>query len=237
MASAPKRIRRTAEDARRQILDAAEARLARIGPAGIKLQDVAADLGISHPVILHHFGSREGLIRALTNRAMVELKDRLMLALHATEVKTENILGEVFNAFRGGLAQRLAWLAVSGSGSGEDNGQQDIVTLEIVRTVHEMRMAKTPPGTAIDEEDTKSIVYLVTAAAFGDAIFGAQLRKRAGLPDDSGANSGFQLWFAELLRRHLDEIARVTPPRPPHGEIPATVPRLRTRSRPPGNSA
>ncbi|MEA2754656.1 MAG: hypothetical protein QOJ54_945 [Aliidongia sp.] len=233
MASVPKRIRRTAEDARRQILDAAEARMAQTGPAGIRLQDVAADLGISHPVILHHFGSREGLIRALTNRAMVELKDKLMLALHAAEVKTENILGEVFNAFRGGLAQRLAWLAVAGTG--EDHAQQDMVTLEIVRTVHEMRMTVAPPGVAIDEKDTKSIVYLVTATAFGDAIFGAQLRKRAGLPEGAAASSAFQLWFAELLRRHLDEIARPVPPSAAGEPSPTTTPRAKSRL--PENSA
>jgi AcrR family transcriptional regulator len=235
MASAPKRIRRTAEDARRQILDAAEVRLVQTGPAGIRLQDVAADLGISHPVILHHFGSREGLIRALTNRALVELKDKLMLALHAAEVKTENILGEVFNAFRGGLAQRLAWLAVAGTD--EDHAQQDMVTLEIVRTVHEIRLGAAPPGVTIDEEDTKSIVYLVTATAFGDAIFGAQLRKRAGLPEGAAASNAFQLWFAELLRWHLDEIARPAPQRPGAIGEPSSAPAPRARLRLPENSA
>src|SRR5579859_1309108 len=203
MASAPKRIRRTAEDARRLILDAAEARLAQSGPAGIRLQDVAADLGISHPVILHHFGSREGLIRALTNRAVVELKDKLMLALQSGDVPTEAILGEVFNAFRGGLAQRLAWLAIAGTD--DDREQHDMVTLEIVRTIQEKRIESAPAGKVIDEEDTKSIVYLVTAAAFGDAMFGAQLRRRAGLAADAAASSAFQRWLAELLRTHMGE--------------------------------
>jgi AcrR family transcriptional regulator len=204
-AAGPKRIRRTAEDARRQILDAAEARLAQAGPAGIRLQDVAADLGISHPVILHHFGSREGLIRALTDRAVIELKDKLVLALHAADVHTESILGEVFNAFRGGLAQRLAWLAIAGTDGLHE--QHDRVTLEIVRTVHEMRVASAPFGVDIDEEDTKSIVYLVTATAFGDAIFGAQLRERAGLPADAAASTAFQAWFAALLRDHLTAVS------------------------------
>jgi len=213
MASLPKLIRRTADDARRQILDAAEARLAQSGPAGIRLQDVAADLGVSHPVILHHFGNREGLIRALTHRAVVELKDKLLVALHATDVHTESILGEVFNAFRGGLAQRLAWLAIAGTD--EDHEQHDMVTLEIVRTVHETRVATAPPGVTIDEEDTKSIVYLVTATAFGDAIFGAQLRRRAGLPADAAASSAFQLWFANLLRAHMGDAAHpAAPPEP-----------------------
>jgi len=201
VASAPKRIRRTAEDARRQILDAAELRLAQSGPAGIRLQDVAADLGISHPVILHHFGSREGLIRALTNRAVVELKDKLMVAIESSDVHTEDILGEVFNAFRGGLAQRLAWLAIAGTDEGHE--QHDMVTLDIVRTIQEQRVKAAPPGKVIDEQDTKSIVYLVTAAAFGDAIFGAQLRRRAGLDADAAANAAFQRWLAQLLQSHM----------------------------------
>ena len=202
-ASAPKRIRRTAEDARRQILDAAELRLAQSGPAGIRLQDVAADLGISHPVILHHFGSREGLIRALTHRAVVELKDKLMVAIESSDVHTEDILGEVFNAFRGGLAQRLAWLAIAGTD--EDHEQHDMVTLDIVRTIQAQRVAAAPPGKVIDEQDTKSIVYLVTAAAFGDAIFGAQLRRRAGLDADAAASTAFQRWLAKLLQCHMGE--------------------------------
>ena len=208
MADAPKRIRRTAEDARRQILDAAEARLARTGPAGIRLQDVAADLGISHPVILHHFGSREGLIRALTQRAVVELKDRLIDVLRTADVETESILGDVFNTFRGGLAQRLAWLAVAGAD--EDHEQHATVMSELVRTVHEGRVAAAAPGVTIDETDTRSIVYLVTAAAFGDAIFGARLRKSAGLSaDDVGA---FQHWFAELLHEHMRGVEGRAPP-------------------------
>jgi len=34
------------------------------GTEGLMLQDIAAAAGISHPLILHHFGSRGGLIRA-----------------------------------------------------------------------------------------------------------------------------------------------------------------------------
>jgi AcrR family transcriptional regulator len=199
MAGAVKRIRRTAEDARRQILDAAEARLALTGPAGIRLQDVAADLGISHPVILHHFGSRDGLIRALTQRAVLELKDRLIKVLSTTGEQTETILSEVFNTFRGGLAQRLAWLAIAATD--EEHEQHDMVIEELIRTVHEGRVAAAAPGVTVDEEDTRSVVYLVTTAAFGEAIFGSRLRKSASLSDD--AAGAFQRWFAELLSRHM----------------------------------
>ena len=65
---APRR-RRSAQVARREILDAAQQRLSQGGPDAIRLQEIANDVAISHPTILHHFGSRDGLIRALDVRA------------------------------------------------------------------------------------------------------------------------------------------------------------------------
>src|SRR3979409_753119 len=59
--------------------------VARPGPQGLRLQDIAAEAGISHPLILHHFGSRAGLMRALTREAAAELKDRLVVAMTQPE--------------------------------------------------------------------------------------------------------------------------------------------------------
>ncbi|MGH7329781.1 MAG: TetR/AcrR family transcriptional regulator, partial [Polyangiaceae bacterium] len=56
------RRRLDAEAARKLILDATERRLVRVGPSGIRLQEVAKDAGVSHPTVLHHFGSRELLV-------------------------------------------------------------------------------------------------------------------------------------------------------------------------------
>src|ERR1700683_947293 len=109
--AAGKRTRRTPEEARRLILEAAQAAIARTGPDGLRLQDIAAAAGISHPLILHHFGSRAGLVRALTREAAPELKDKLIAAITEGSFTVEEQLDRVFEAFRGGLAQRLAWLA------------------------------------------------------------------------------------------------------------------------------
>ena len=72
-----KRVRRTPQDARRLILDAAEASMVSKGPAGIRLQDVARAAGASHSNVLHHFGSRAGLIEALNRRTLDDLKTML----------------------------------------------------------------------------------------------------------------------------------------------------------------
>ena len=80
-----KRLRRTPEEARQLILDTAQVLIARNGPEGLRLQDIAAAAGISHPLILHHFGSRAGLVRALARRATAELRDRLITAINAPD--------------------------------------------------------------------------------------------------------------------------------------------------------
>ena len=77
------RLRRTAEEAHRRILDATEQRLIDGGPEAVRLHDIAADVGISHPGILHHFGSRERLLAALAERAIRNL-ERDLLAILAT---------------------------------------------------------------------------------------------------------------------------------------------------------
>ena len=62
------RVRRSAEEARAVILDAAETHLRARGPDGLRLKDLADEIGISHPAILHHFGSRTALVQAVMQR-------------------------------------------------------------------------------------------------------------------------------------------------------------------------
>src|ERR1700731_3031171 len=105
---AARRPRRTPEEARRLILSAAQELLADTGPKGLRLQEIANAAGISHPLILHHFGSREGLVRELTREAAAELRDKLLAAMASSQYSVEQQLDRVFDAFRDGLAQRLA---------------------------------------------------------------------------------------------------------------------------------
>src|SRR5215831_14167023 len=118
--SQAKRRRRTPEEARRLILETAQALIASTGPEGLRLQDIAAAAGISHPLILHHFGTREGLVRALTRQAAAELRDKLVAAMASSDYSLEQQLDRVFDAFRDGLAQRLAWLATVDASGGTE---------------------------------------------------------------------------------------------------------------------
>ena len=195
-----KRLRRTPEEARRLILETAQNLIARTGPEGLRLQDIAAGAGISHSLILHHFGSREGLVRALTRQAIAELRDKLVAAMASGESSVELQLDRVFDAFRDGLAQRLAWLATVDPGGGAEGTQ--MILRDIADRLHPRRIAAAPPGAVIPRDDTDALIHLVATAAFGDALFGAQLHRSAGLPATSETDRSFRRWLAALIRAH-----------------------------------
>jgi AcrR family transcriptional regulator len=193
-----KRVRRTPDEARRLILDAAQAAIARTGPEGLRLHEVAAAAGVSHPLILHHFGSRAGLVRALTREATEELKNRLVAAMTGPDYAIEAQLERVFEAFRSGLGQRLAWLATVPA-AGEP-GDGAMIQREIADHLHARRLALAPPGTVPAREDTQFLVHLIAIAALGDAIYGAQFRRGAGLAEGRETDRRFRAWLAALIR-------------------------------------
>jgi len=118
----------------------------------------------------------------------------------SSEYSVEEQLDRVFNAFRDGLAQRLAWLATVDPGSGTEGNQ--LIMRDIADTLHARRVARAPPGVAITRDDTDALIHLVATAAFGDALYGAQLHRSAGLPATSETDRSFRLWLAGLIRAH-----------------------------------
>jgi AcrR family transcriptional regulator len=196
-----KRIRRTPADARQLILEAAEADMAASGPAGLRLQEVAKAAGVSHPTILHHFGSREGLIQALNLRAIEQLRTVLIDVLKASPGSSENAITPIFAAYRNGLAQRMVWLMQSGSFV---MGPAGLPMLdEMVLALHALREKLAGPDAQIDIVDTRAIVHLTTFAAFGDAILGKRLRRAQSPDEEIAQRARFENWFSELLNVYM----------------------------------
>ena len=193
-----KRVRRRPEEARRLILDAAEASMTVEGPAGLRLTDVAQRAGVSHPTILHHFGSREGLVRALNLRNLEDLKDAVIRQMSASETEG-NSVATTFAAYRGGMAQRIIWLMQS---AGQAAPGSLPMFEEIVNALHAIRLKFARPGGRIDIADTRAVVHLTTIAAFGDAILGPRLRQ-ASSDKDRLSMEAFEKWYAKLLDLHL----------------------------------
>lgn len=63
--STPTRVRMPAADRRRQILGVAARAIGVRGFRGVALADIAAEVGLSEPGLIHHFKSKEELLLAL----------------------------------------------------------------------------------------------------------------------------------------------------------------------------
>jgi AcrR family transcriptional regulator len=78
----PKRVRR--ERRREELLDVADRVTQRRGVA-VSMDEIASEAGITKPVLYRHFGDKDGLYEALTERYVDELKTALKPATKASE--------------------------------------------------------------------------------------------------------------------------------------------------------
>lgn len=196
-----RRTRRTAEEARQLILDAAERRLALGGPASLRLQEVAADVGVAHPTILHHFGSREALVEAVLERALAGVRRDVVAVLTSETFEDADgaaLLELVVRALSGrGSARLLAWLALEGRAHGDPAR----MLRGLAELMHVRRVALN--GGAAPFEETLFVVVLASLAMLGEGILGPTTWESAGLAGDARAPERFHAWLVRLLTEHL----------------------------------
>ena len=200
-----KRVRRSAEDARAAILDAAEHAMVEVGPAGIRLQDVAHEVGVSHPTVLHHFGTREGLIAAVVHRSVAGLHEDLVREIQKGAEGETSIEGMLHAAARvlgeGGHARVTAWLALSGYPP-DARGTESLQA--IATAAHQLRTLRRGDATPAFE-DTYFVILMAALVLFGDAIVGPAMRANGASESKQREESArFRGWLAELLQTHLE---------------------------------
>jgi AcrR family transcriptional regulator len=205
---AARRARPEPGRARDAILEAAERRLREAGPGAIRLQDVAAEVGVSHPAVLHHFGSREGLVRAVVSRAVGKLQDDLVRALaqqlEGGRVDGAALFERVFTVLSDqGHARLLAWLLLSGE---DPFANEDLRAgwTRIAEVTHAMRVSKARGGRKPAYDDTRFTIVLSALALFGQAIAGRATFDVAGFEPGKAVERRFREWLAALLARHLE---------------------------------
>lgn len=197
-ASEPRK-RRSADEAREAILDAAEAMLREVGPGGIRLQEVAQQVGVSHPTVLHHFGSREGLLDAVVARSLASVQSGLFEAI--TDSKGVDdvralLEGAAKRLKENGRARSFLWLALGRYGP----GVKGLHVNDLAEAVHAERKArwaqrgkKVPPF-----EDTWFAVLMPSLALLSLSVL-----EECAEPDFDPAR--FRAWMAKVVHRHLEE--------------------------------
>lgn len=93
----PRGPRRSRDERRAELLDAAQRAIRRIGPQA-SMDELAAEAGITKPILYSHFGDKAGLAAALTERVAAEL-DRTLVASMSKVQSPEQVVSSTIDAF------------------------------------------------------------------------------------------------------------------------------------------
>lgn len=202
--SKPRR-RLDAATAQALILDATERRLILGGPSGIRLQEVAADAGVSHPTVLHHFGSRELLVKAVIARSLRSINEALIEAITASSGDEEQLEAMLENVAitlaKTGHGRVIMWLALEGH---RFDGAE-VRLSDVVDATHAFRLSRFEKGKKKPtREDTAQTVVLAALALVGGSVIGATLLENAGVGGNGTGEARFRKWLSRLLLGHFE---------------------------------
>ncbi|MFT5571381.1 MAG: AcrR family transcriptional regulator [Cryomorphaceae bacterium] len=199
-----KKNHRSPEEARAAILDAAEKVIVEVGTAGLRISAVAKGANMAHPNILHHFGSRDGLISVVAervgNRATERITSAIARALTMIDGDQKQLIEALTHvldtAYQGDEGRIAVWLHLSGAESSLKDNMQHIVELS-----HKLRKSLHPD---VKLQNTNRLVMLVTLALVGEVVSGAAIKSAMGFGRDSD-RAHFSQWLAEFLLNLSDQ--------------------------------
>ena len=184
------RKRRTADEAKQLILNTAECRLREMGLRGLNIMGVAKDAGMSHATLIHHFGSTEGMRRALTDHMTEHLIGDVMRALDQ-DVPPKQLFEDLFRTLSGGgHAKLLAWMAVEEGAS----------TVHTKKIFDELIRACADQLETFEIEHVRTIVFMVAATAIG-ANIATEMPALIGM--NRASIEGFPKWYAGQVEHLL----------------------------------
>lgn len=180
VASAPVPVRRrlSPAESRAAALAAARELLVEAGPQAVTLKAVGARIGRTHANLLHHFGSAEGLQKALiahmASAIVTTIKDAVIRSREAED--PAEVVDLTFDAFgKNGAGALASWMILSGN----ENALDPILTAihDLVEELAQDQQHGSPPI----REETLQLVLM----ALGDALLGAPMAKALGLPRET----------------------------------------------------
>lgn len=205
----PRRRRRSPEEARTLILDAAERLFADRGPDRVSVLDVAVAAGVSHSLVLHYFKTYAELVRSVLgrrNRAVFQqVKQRLLhdMATQAPPAPDE-LLGLILATVAEPThARLLAWAALSGEGQHlkmvQNRGLTRVADLVAARLAMQGE-----PDRAVTRERIEDALLVAIAAVHGYATGKSVYLPALGASDDQAMDRRFQRALGSMLRTFLE---------------------------------
>lgn len=196
-----RRVRRTPEEARQLILEAAEALLIEGGPRAVEVRAVAQRVGMTDAGVTHHFHNRDSLLVALLRHGGRRLRSAIEAA-SSRWLSGAAPVGDLVEAIATVYADGYGELAIALHAAGwRDEGQGMLEPVVDALHAARRRTSRGPPR----REETRLAVAALHQALATDPTYGAAFRKSAGIGDPAAADSrAQQRWWAATIASVLD---------------------------------
>lgn len=110
----PPRRRREPEEARGEILDAADRLLSERPPEAVGLADIAREAGVSHALVSHYFGTYVGVVDAVLERRRASVRGKMVARIaRADLVDHDELVDALFEALTDRTLVRLTLWALA----------------------------------------------------------------------------------------------------------------------------
>ena len=182
-AAGRKRARRSPEEARALILEAAERVFATHLPDVVGLKEVAREAGVSHALVTHYFGTYSALVEATLERRFFKLRDELvpmLMELVAGDADPKVMIAAHRRAIQKAASdpatvRLVTWALLSGRAAADDFFPHRMQGLKLLVDALEVR--STAP-----REDLEFVLFasfgLTTMWTFGRRAFAGALGRK-----------------------------------------------------------
>ena len=189
-----------------RILEAARGEFAQHGFGGARLQDIAARAQLSHPTLLYHFGSKEGLYAAVIEQAMQDWAAMTSLAIADGKAGFDRVASLIDAGFAF-FATHHDFVVIWRREAIEGGGRLEVAMAEHMRPFLDRAVAFLEREVAAgrlrahDPVELMQLVYGAVSTYFSDAGFRARL---SGVdPMTSEARARFATALTGMLRDAL----------------------------------
>ncbi|MFC5260627.1 TetR/AcrR family transcriptional regulator [Kribbella qitaiheensis] len=198
----PVKRRRDRAAREREILDEAERIFGERGYQGTSMDQIAAAVGVSKPLVYQYYGSKDGLFLACLSRLRAQLLDAVSDAVLGAS-DPEDAMYSGFVAWFTFLDEHpRAWSVIVDEGmlsAGPAAQAADEVRADFVELIATMVRLNLPADRAIDEEQIQIVAQSISGATERLAIWRTQ---NGGTPTPEKLATTLQ----ELLWRGLDAL-------------------------------
>ncbi|MFT3693505.1 MAG: TetR/AcrR family transcriptional regulator [Kofleriaceae bacterium] len=196
------RRRRSPEQARTELLDAAESLFRDEPPDQIGLVAIAKKAGVSHALITHYFGTYDGLVEAVFERRTKTLRDRVLdrLSNGGNVGDAGELVDLLFTTFEDPVHLRLQkWIVASERPHTEftfHNQGLSLVADLVTKVLN-------PNAPAAVKKQVENILMVTVATAFGYASTKQTLAASVGREPGTAIDKDVRRTLTEMIQSYL----------------------------------